>query len=111
MATFKEHINTWQKYAKSKTEPKYEDPEVMAGRRAETMLRHIVDGHVKFRGSHCFTGKRVYNKALGHKNEIDLIVVSDKQLYILECKNWSGSLVKRDGKWVQIKDPPGQPYK
>ena len=38
----------------------------------------------------------------GHgKYEIDIIVVTDKRLYILECKDWSGELFERNGFWVQ----------
>lgn len=110
MSSLKEHVDTWYKYIKSNTKPEYEDPEIEAGRRTEDLLNNIVDNHYQFKGSHSFSGKRVYNDLLGHKNEIDLIVVSDKKLYVLECKNWSGRLTKRGDKWIQIKNRKNKQY-
>jgi len=110
MSSFKEHIDAWYKYIKSNTKPEDEDPGIKAGRRAEDLLNNIVDNHYQFKDSHSFSGKRVYNNLVGHKNEIDLIVISDKKLYVLECKNWSGRLTKRGNKWVQIKNRKNHQY-
>jgi len=103
MAKMREHIDTWYKYLKSDIKPAEEDPEILGGRQAEDLLRNIVDGHYKFKGSHSFSAKRVPDKLRGGKKEIDLIVVTDKKLYILECKNWSGRLQKKGDKWIQYK--------
>ena len=69
MASFKEHMNTWKLYVRSNIKKEYENPETLAGRKAEMMLQDLVDSHYKFKGSHCFSGKRVFNRHLGHKNE------------------------------------------
>lgn len=98
-----EHIDTWWKYVKSNVTQIEEKAEITAGREAEILLRNIVDEHYKFKNCHSFFSKRVYNPEVGYKNEIDLIVVTEKQLYVLECKNWGGVLTKEDDKWVQRK--------
>lgn len=103
-SSIKEHIDAWYKYKKANIQSSEEDGQILAGRQAEDLLRNIVDEHYQFRGCHSFSGKRIFNPALNHKNEIDMIVVTDKKLYVIECKNWSGRLVKRNDKWIQIKE-------
>jgi len=102
--SIKEHIDAWYKYKKANIQSSEEDGQILAGRQAEDLLRNIVDEHYQFRGCHSFSGKRIFNPALNHKNEIDMIVVTDKKLYVIECKNWSVRLVKRNDKWIQIKE-------
>jgi hypothetical protein len=103
MSGIKEHIDAWYKYVKADVKAIEEDPEILAGREAEDLLRNIVNEHYQFKGCHSFSSKRVYNPSAGHKNEIDLIIVTEKKLYILECKNWGGQLKREDGKWIQYK--------
>ena len=102
-ATLKEHIDAWYAYRKADITPSEEDGWILAGREAEDLLLTMVEKHYQFRGSHFFVGKRIYNPAVNHKHEIDMIVVTDRKLYVLECKNWSGRLVIRNGSWVQEK--------
>ena len=73
MSGIKENIDAWYKYVKADVKPMEEDPEIRAGREAEDLLKNIVDEHYQFRNCHSFSSKRVYNPAVGHKNEIDLI--------------------------------------
>ncbi len=103
MSGIKEHIDAWYKYVEADVKAIEEDPEILAGREAEDLLRNIVNAHYQFSGCHSFSSKRVYNQAANHKNEIDLIIVTQKKLYMLECKNWGGRLKKENGSWVQYK--------
>lgn len=103
MTGIKDHIDAWYKYVQADIKPIEEDPEILAGREAEDLLRNIVDEHYQFSGCHSFSSKRVFNPYANHKNEIDLIVVTEKMLYLLECKNWGGRLKKINGSWVQYK--------
>ena len=103
MADFREYIRVWYKYATSNINPETEDPIVLAGRDAENVLHNIIHENYQFRGCHSFSSKRIYNTQVNHKHEIDLIIVTDKKLYVMECKNWGGSLVIERDKWVQIK--------
>ncbi len=111
MSGIKENIDAWYKYVKADVKPMEEDPEIRAGREAEDLLKNIVDEHYQFRNCHSFSSKRVYNPAVGHKNEIDLIIITEKKLYTLECKNWGGHLKKEGDKWVQYKRQPDRSYR
>lgn len=111
MSRIKENIEAWYRIVQADTKPQAEDPEIQAGREAENMLRGIVGEHYQFKGAHCFSAKRVYNPVVGHKNEIDLIIITEKKLYVLECKNWGGRLKKEGDKWVQYKRQPGGTYR
>lgn len=84
--------------------PQSEDPEVIAGRKAEDFLSQIVDSNLKRKGAHCFVGKRVPNQEKACRSEIDLIVLTKKQLHVIEVKNWSGLLTEENGNWVQHKN-------
>lgn len=83
--------------------PQSEDPEVLAGRKAEDFLGQIVESNLKRRGAYCFVGKRVPNLEKGCRSEIDLIVLTKKQLHVIEVKNWSGLLTEDNDSWVQHK--------
>jgi len=86
-----------------KTAKTIEDPEVIAGREAEHYLRTVVKTNLKHKGSYCFPGKRVPSKKNKCRFEIDLIVLTKKQLHFLEIKNWSGELFLQQGQWIQKK--------
>lgn len=103
MASLNERIHIWHSYWRANITPIQEDPEVLAGRQAEDLLRIVVEGHYKFKGAHSFPSKRVPVLDRNEKREIDVIVATDKKLYILECKNWSGRLAQRGNQWVQYK--------
>lgn len=77
--------------------------EVIAGRRAENFLHNLVGQHLKYKGAFCFVGKRVPSKTLKRRFEVDLIILTKKQIHFVEVKNWSGQLIERNGQWVQIK--------
>ena len=87
----------------ARIEPLAESPEITAGRQAEEFLKGLVDSNLRFKGAHCFIGKRVPAPALRRRFEIDLVVLTRKQLHILEVKNWSGELFPQRKGWVQRK--------
>ena len=80
-----------------------EEAEVKAGRNAELFLRDIVQSHLAYKNVHTFIGKRVPVPRSSARKEVDLIVVSDRQLHVIEVKNWSGELQRHGDKWVQVK--------
>lgn len=63
------HIDAWHKYVKADIKAIAEDPEILAGREAEDLLRNIVDEHYQFKGCHSFLSKRIYNPSVGHKRD------------------------------------------
>lgn len=101
MATWKEHFDAWHKLTKADLSPVGEEGRVLAGREAEDLLRRIVNENYSFKGCHSFASKRVPDPHHGRRREIDLIVVTAKRLYVIECKNWSGALTAEGERWVQ----------
>ena len=85
------------------TQKTKEDPAIKAGREAEEFLTSMVESNLKYKGVYCYLGKRVRSHVEKRRYEIDLIVLTKKHIYMLEVKNWSGSLVKKGKKWVQIR--------
>ena len=85
------------------TQKKIEDPEILAGRMAEKFLADLVDSNLRYKGANCFLNKRVPSREDGRRYEVDLMVLTKKQLNIIEVKNWSGHLFISDGKWKQQK--------
>lgn len=92
-----------QWYQLSLVQPEHEDASIEAGRQAELSLRQLLDSHFAYQNAHSFLGKRVPGREGGGRREIDLIIVTLKQLHILEVKNWSGELEDHGQTWVQIK--------
>ena len=80
-----------------------EDPAIKAGRKAEEFLASMVESNLKYKGVYCYLGKRVRSHQEKRRYEIDLIVLTKKHIYMLEVKNWSGSLVKKGKEWIQIR--------
>ncbi len=101
MASWRDHFTAWYAINKTNLQPIKEDGWVLAGRDAEDLLNNIVNENYSFKGCHSFASKRIPDSRNKRRREIDLIVVTAKNLYIIECKNWSGSLGIRAGQWVQ----------
>ncbi|MGE4088362.1 MAG: nuclease-related domain-containing protein [Immundisolibacter sp.] len=78
-------------------------PELLAGARGELSLRRVMGRHETSRFGHIFGGKRVArdteNPAAG-RYEIDLTVVTPRQITIVEVKHWSGTLRLEGEQWV-----------
>ena len=84
--------------------PELELDEVAAGRDAEHALRAMAKSHLTFKTASIFHSKRVPRLESGSargRYEIDLIMVSPKQISAIEIKNWSGRLRVDGGKWIQ----------
>ena len=96
-----ENLKEWKNILYTKTA--YEDPSVKAGRDAEEFLTSMVETNLKYKGVYCYLGKRVRSHKEKRRYEIDLIVLTQKHIYMLEVKNWSGSLIRRGKQWVQIR--------
>ncbi len=97
-----ENLKEWKNILYTKTA--YEDPSVKAGRDAEEFLASMVETNLKYKGAYCYLGKRVPSQKEKRRYEIDLIVLTKKHIYMLEVKNWSGSLVKKGKNWVQVRN-------
>jgi Nuclease-related domain len=101
VASWKEHFDTWHQIRKINLQPIDEEGQILAGRDAEDLLRRIVDEHYSFKDCHSFAAKRVPDPQHKRRREIDLIVVTAKRLYVIECKNWTGTLSIDGDRWVQ----------
>jgi hypothetical protein len=97
----KERLHIWRQLCR--IEPIHEDPQVLAGRRAEDFLHQLVRSNLKYKDAHCFIGKRIPSPRDRRRYEIDLIVLTKKQLHVIEVKNWSGELFIRNDQWIQRK--------
>jgi hypothetical protein len=108
MANWQRHFDAWHKISKTNLLPVEEDGWVLAGRDAEDLLHKLVEENYSFQGCHSFAGKRVPNLDGKGRREIDLIVVTAKRLYVIECKNWTGYLIAEGDRWVQSTERNGQ---
>ncbi len=79
-----ERLNEWRKLGKIL--PEDEDPEIMAGKKAERFLNVIIQSNLKYKGANCFLNKRVPSSRHKRKYEIDLIVLTRKQIHFIEFK-------------------------
>jgi Nuclease-related domain len=101
VASWKEHFDAWHQIRKTNLNPIAEDGGILAGRDAEDLLRKIVNENYSFKGCHSFASKRIPDPQNQRRREIDLIVVTDKRLYVIECKNWTGVLSTAGNRWIQ----------
>ncbi|MGR3721939.1 nuclease-related domain-containing protein [Abyssibius alkaniclasticus] len=91
-------------------QPQAEDDAIAAGRGAEAALRGLMRDSHALKSARIFHSKRV-PKVMGRASgrlpggggrfEIDLIVVTPRQLTAIEIKNWSGELRVENGRWLQ----------
>ncbi|GMV93180.1 MAG: hypothetical protein AMXMBFR82_29580 [Candidatus Hydrogenedentota bacterium] len=94
----------WQDWrALAKVVPEPEDPEVIGGRNAELFLQRMVKNNLRFKSAYFFHSKRVPSPAERRRYEIDLIVLTKKQIHIIEVKNLSGAITANADKWIQTK--------
>lgn len=96
-----DRLNEWRRLGKIL--PEDEDPEILAGRKAERFLNVIIQSNLKYKGANCFVNKRVPSRTHKRKYEIDLIVLTRKQIHFIEVKNWSGEVYQEGENWIQIK--------
>lgn len=101
LSILQSRLSNWSELRNVK--PEIEPPEIIAGRQGEDFLKSIIISNLRYKGVHCFVGKRVPSTKHGCRFEIDLIVLTKKQLHIIEVKNWSGTLRTENSGWVQTK--------
>jgi Holliday junction resolvase-like predicted endonuclease len=87
----------------NKTIKQLEDPEDTAARFAENYVREFIQTNLRFRDAYAFVSKRIPSKDGSRRYEIDLIIVTKKQIHVIEVKNWSGSLKESGQSWIQTK--------
>lgn len=80
----------------------YELESDRAGRSAELRVSALFEG---IPGVQVFTSLRIPDTGQGRgRREIDLVVVTKRELYVVEVKNWSGAIeLQPDGSWLQIR--------
>lgn len=74
----------------------------VAGAAAEEAIKQQLKKSARS-GTRIFQGKRVPRSNGQGRYEIDLILVTSRYLYILEVKNFSGSLQDHGTEWIQTK--------
>lgn len=96
MSLIKADLKEWYMYVSA---PKvYEDEVVQAGRDGEDFLqsllkKHFNDSFLKKERAKFYSGKRIPRNDSSGKYEADLIVLTQRFIYLIEIKNWSGTLV------------------
>lgn len=101
-------IKCWNKIFNQKYIPPKEDNVILSGRFGENFLKEYISKHPKFNNCKIFCCKRIFNRSLNRKNEIDMIVISDKKIYVIECKNWKGDVIINNNIWKYITNVNGQ---
>ena len=104
-----QRLDTWRQIVSARQEPELD--EVVAGRDAEQALRSMVTNHLTWKTASIFHSKRVPRdgRSPGRgRYEIDLIVVSPKQISAIEIKNWSGRLRIDGERWIQERRNGGE---
>lgn len=98
----KSRLEIWRDIVSTTPEPELD--EVVAGRDAEMALRSMVSNHLSWKTASIYHSKRVPTDSRSPKRgryEIDLIVLTQKQISAIEIKNWSGSVQISGSSWIQ----------
>lgn len=93
-------LRCWKKLFTTTYIPPQEERIILAGRRGESFLKTYISSHEKFKSSHVFPSRRLNNLDGKGRKEIDMIIVTDRKIYVIECKNWSGELHINGDSWV-----------
>ena len=93
-------LRCWKKLFTTTYIPPQEERIILAGRRGESFLKTYISSHEKFKSSHVFPSRRLNNLDGKGRKEIDMIIVTDRKIYVIECKNWSGELHVNGDTWV-----------
>lgn len=98
-----ERLKVWLEI--SKASPQAELGHVKAGRDAEKRLKKTLDQKLMLSTSSIFSGKRVPFKEgqRTRRYETDLIVLTHKQLSVIEVKEWSGTVSDLGNTWKQVR--------
>jgi len=79
--------------------PDSHDEIMKAGEQGEKEVLDTINTYRKLGDQHIFLNKRIPKPGGGH-SEVDLIVITNFHVYLLEVKNWAGSLYEEDEQWV-----------
>jgi hypothetical protein len=63
------------------------------GDEGEKKLKQFILGNKNFSRSAVFSSKRIFDSSVNHRREIDIIILTKKKIYVIECKNWGGEIV------------------
>jgi hypothetical protein len=77
-------------------------PTQHAGDQGELWLQTLLGPYTHYKDTHLFTSKRIPEPHAHRRQELDVIVVTPKRLYVFEVKNWSGQLYQRQDQWIQV---------
>jgi hypothetical protein len=70
------------------------DARKSAGDEGEKQLKQFILANPNFAKSPIYSSKRIFDSSISQKKEIDIIILTKKKIYIFECKNWAGKIVK-----------------
>ena len=96
-----QRLKTW--YHLAKTKRSKERGENVAGAIGENLLRSYFQNDLSHKEAHIFLNKRVPSGQAGKRKEIDVLVITRKQIHVIEVKNWSGKICSKGEKWLQIR--------
>jgi len=99
----RDRLHVWREISKVAREAELD--EIQAGRDAEKSLKTLFDKKFIFSKFAIFSGKRVpyFEGKTRKRYETDLILLSHKQLSVIEVKNWSGELNDLGNTWKQTR--------
>jgi hypothetical protein len=103
MSSISERLDAWRTIANATRVEELE--EVIAGRSAEKSLQAMFDAKLFFKKSCILHSKRVpyHSNNKRGRYEIDLVVLTQKQISAIEIKNWSGSVTSDGENWIQTR--------
>jgi hypothetical protein len=91
-------INTYNAIKNHQLKVYQVSPKKAMGDEGEKKLKQFILSNKNFSKSIIFSSKRIFDSDVNHKREIDIIVLTKKNIYIIECKNWAGEIVAFDEK-------------
>ncbi|MDR1111096.1 MAG: NERD domain-containing protein, partial [Deltaproteobacteria bacterium] len=92
-SSYKEIINTNKQIKTHQFQDIIVDIKKQRGDEGEKQLKQFILTNKNFGKATIFASKRLFDKSNNHKREIDIIIVTKKNIYIIECKNWAGQIL------------------
>ena len=106
-----EHLRRLREWQHLRATPAYPELDhVRAGSNSERSLHHLLAFHESTRQGDIYRGKRVprdAGDARAGRYEIDLVLITPRQIRAIEVKGWSGSLTLQGKDWVQTRRGAG----
>ena len=103
MSSISDRLDAWRTIANATRVEELQ--EVTAGRSAEKSLQTMFNAKLFFKKSCILHSKRVpcYSNNKRVRYEIDLVVLTQKQIIAIEIKNWSCSVTLDGENWIQTR--------